>query len=557
MLGYAFDFTAASAESVGAGEVFDLHCNPPQQLANLPDDGAPLTSFQTYVDLSLTTVAAAIRFALYSVDLTMQYTLVASTDAGSDIQVGPGTATGPTVVSTSAPLAYPTGSSYTVLPSVTYSLCFIDNGGAQYIPGTTTNGTVAIYSWQEGSSGPGNVEFAPYDVSQPLPNPLVPTGTSPNTYAVWMTVTAPVVVWKFAYGFQGSLDGTSATAFSVCAVGSFLASPVMDPIQGGYDVWQIYGTRTYTNGSGSVTSNIVGVASAGSDASDNLLFPSAYPYVDAGGITYVLDANAILPGGSYTYTDQYYYGPNPFVDIFAVGGAGTPLSENNYELSGDYTLNQTGVGIVLSPPNSDLVYSCAVLSGAAPLAPGAPGGGSSSSSAALSASSSSSASAASAPSSSGGTNTAASSSSSGAMSSAASASSASSTVASSSASSSSASAVTVSSASSSSSTVAAPSTAAASSSTGGASIAPSSTATAASSSPVVPAPTSSLNPTSTMSPSSVVAPSSVSGVVTPAASSTAGDTTGGGSTIKTSAASNVRGGLAAVAAVVSMAALLA
>ncbi|MCJ1296861.1 hypothetical protein MMC34_008429 [Xylographa carneopallida] len=424
-LGSRFDFTAASAALVSGDAAFQLHCNPPLSFTNLPDAGAPLTAFQTYVDLSLTTVTAVIRFALYSVDDSSTYTLVAGTDTSSDVQVSPAAVSGQTVLSTTSPLFYPSGASYTVLPYQSYALCLASNGGAQYIPGSTTNGTVAIYGWTEGYSGTSNIVFAPYSISQPLPSPLQSTGTSSNTYAVWMAVTAPVVTYSFVYGLQGSFDGSSATDFRVCAVGTFLVNPTVDAVSGGYPVWQMYGTRTFTNGSERVTNNIVGLAPLYTYGSTNLLYPHAYPFVDVEGVSFELDGNAILPGG---YIEEYYLtGPNPTVIIYATGdgtGDGTTggvLFERGYNVDvadGGYT-NQTGVGIVLSPPNSDLVYSCAVLDGAAPRAPGAPGGGSSSSSGTARTAHSSSASAASATPRSSTAVTAARSSSSGSMSSAA------------------------------------------------------------------------------------------------------------------------------------------
>ena len=284
-LGYYVDFTQSSAETVTAESAYALHCNPIQQFVNLPADGAQLVSFQTYVDLSLTTVTAAIRFALYLVDGLGVYTLVAGTDANSDVQVGPGAAIGPTVVSTTAPLLYPSGaSSYTVLPTSNYSLCFIDNGGAQLVPGTSTNGTVAVYGWVEGDVYVSNVELTPYSITQPLPSSLVPTGTSSNTYAVWMTVTAPVVTYSFVYGLQGSFDGTSATFFTVCAIGTFLVSPVQDVDTGAHAVWHVTGTRSFSNGSESVVETIIGLAPFYTAFASNLLYPDSAPYVDAGGV---------------------------------------------------------------------------------------------------------------------------------------------------------------------------------------------------------------------------------------------------------------------------------
>ena len=382
-LGFRYDFSASSVETGGPEVSFDLHCNPVEQFTTIPSSGGTLTAFQTYVDFSQTTVSGFVRFALYAVSTAGTYTLVAGTDSSSDIAVAPSNVAGPTLVSTTAPLYYPSGSSYTVLPNTNYSLCFINNGGAQYVPGTTTNGSIFMYHWTEGGSSP-NVVVIPYYLEQALPNPLVATGTSGSTWQVWMTVSAPVLTWQFAYGLQGALTSATYSGFSVCTVGQFLTAPTQLST-GGYTIYQMYGTRTFTNSTLNVTHNIIGLAPVGTDGNDATLFPTAYPYVDGGGVTYAMDGYATFPGDAATGGDPYYTAANPFVNMYNQSGTGL-FYEDGYNVdinNGGYT-TQIGTGIVLSAANSASVYSCAALGGA-------PGSVSSSSTAGVVASSSSAA----------------------------------------------------------------------------------------------------------------------------------------------------------------------
>ena len=61
-----------------------FHCNPAQQYNDLPSDGGVLTSFSATCSPSQTTVDSYIRMALYNVS-GGTYTLLASTQTGSDL----------------------------------------------------------------------------------------------------------------------------------------------------------------------------------------------------------------------------------------------------------------------------------------------------------------------------------------------------------------------------------------------------------------------------------------------------------------------------------------
>ena len=190
-LGFKTDATATSPISAGREMIFDLHCNPPQQFTTLPASGAQLLNFVTNYDPTLTTVSGICRMALYQVISSSSYTLLAGTSAalGSDLPLGPGTTPGPVTVSNPGSLYFPNGP-VTLLPTLTYSLCFINNGANLYVNGTTVNGTngvngtIAQYHWSDSLQ---SNNLMPYDIASPLPNPLTFTVQSPTTWQIWLT----------------------------------------------------------------------------------------------------------------------------------------------------------------------------------------------------------------------------------------------------------------------------------------------------------------------------------------------------------------------------------
>ena len=193
-LGFKTDPTATSPMSAGGETIFDLHCNPVQQFSSLPATGASLLNFVTAYDPTLTTVSGICRMALYLVsNSSSTYTLLAATSAalGSDIPLGPGSTPGPVTVSNPGSIYYPNGP-VTLLPTLSYSICFINNGANLYVNGTTVNGTngingtIAQYHWSDSLV---NNDLLPYDVANPLPSPLVFTQTSSMTWQIWITAT--------------------------------------------------------------------------------------------------------------------------------------------------------------------------------------------------------------------------------------------------------------------------------------------------------------------------------------------------------------------------------
>ena len=228
IVGYYYDVTAGRTLTGGPPNPHSLWCQPPQQYYNLPATGATFSAFQTYVDLSQTNVCGSIRFGLYEVTGSL-YTLVVGTNRSSDIQVCPSFATGPSLVTTTAPLYYPSGSSsLTMSPTSTYSLCVSNEGDELTVPGTQRSGTIYMYYWQDAYTSLSTVNLN-YYFDQPLPllNPMVNQPTD-WAFQVWMTVTAPVISWSFAYSVQGQLTADSSSAFSVCTVGSILTALTPD-----------------------------------------------------------------------------------------------------------------------------------------------------------------------------------------------------------------------------------------------------------------------------------------------------------------------------------------
>ena len=363
VLGYYYDVTAGSTHSGSPPQPHSLWCQPPQQYYNLPAAGAAIDAFHTYVDLSQTNVCGSLRFGLYEVTGT-QYALVAGTNATSDIAVCPTTATGQSLVSTTAQLYYPSGSSYTVLPGNTYSLCFSNQGDQLTVPGTDDqSGTIYMYYWQDAHTSLSAVNLT-YYFDQPLPlvNPVVNQQTN-WTFQVWMTVTAPVISWSFAYGVTGQLAASAGTAFSVCTTGSILTAVTPTVANGSsYAILQMYGTRQYSNATVSQTTHIMALAPLKADGNDATLHPSTHPYIDTNGVTYAVNTQPTLPGDSSTPNTGSVLPTNPFVNVFNVTGE---VLEDGYVLMSKGYVESMGIKVWLSL-NSTAVFDCSVLKAPAP-----------------------------------------------------------------------------------------------------------------------------------------------------------------------------------------------
>ena len=167
----------------------DLHCNPVQQYSSLPTAGAPFQSFSTYYDAN--TVSAGgifVRMALYQVSGS-SWTLVVGTQAGSDLPLLNGSHVGGGTLATSAGLGalyYPSGTSATILPGNSYSLCFTNNA-------VNNSQTAEMFLWPAGTTLV-NYALSGYLLSQPLPNPYPAAqaaGSATSTWLIWFTVAAP------------------------------------------------------------------------------------------------------------------------------------------------------------------------------------------------------------------------------------------------------------------------------------------------------------------------------------------------------------------------------
>ena len=240
ILGYYTDPTAAGNVYSAAEAAEDLHCNPPQQYNSLPSTGGTFSGFSTTYNSAATTVAGVIRMALYQVSGTT-YTLVVGTNNATDIQAAPGTTGGPTVVSTTAsPSAFTYGnggSSATISPTNTYSICFTNSGGQ-------LGGSIVQYLWTDAASQV-SVLYEPYSISSPLPTSFTPSAslTSQDSWQIWMNVTAvgagyvpptptpvyssptssdltagcygtgPQQIWTFNYQYTAGCTSGTASAF--------------------------------------------------------------------------------------------------------------------------------------------------------------------------------------------------------------------------------------------------------------------------------------------------------------------------------------------------------
>ena len=215
VLGYQTDPTATAPMGFSSMMSSVLHCNPPQTFGQLPASGAVLQNFSTNYDPTQTNVNGTTRIALYQVSGSA-WTLLAGTSSttGSDLSLGPGVQPGPVTVTSHGPLYYPAGSSVTLYPTASYSLCFSTNGAALAAPvagtNTTKNGTVAQYTWSDSLL---NYVLMPYTLSTPLPNPLVATNTSYTTWQVWMNVNVAVAsLQSSSSAATGAGAGTTTTA---------------------------------------------------------------------------------------------------------------------------------------------------------------------------------------------------------------------------------------------------------------------------------------------------------------------------------------------------------
>ena len=193
----------------------ELRCNNIQtySASQLPPTGLLLQSFSaTYSPAQTDVYGGVCRIALYTVDAaTSQYTLVAGTNATSDLQMPQGVAAGPVAVTSNGPLYYPSGSVYYVLPNVQYSMCFYSND-------QTLMGDVLMYYFVTGTSNP-ILTPASYSLSQPLPINPVWNGNTPNSWQLWMNVaaTAPSVSSSSASATNSLSTSSSSNVVSSSA----------------------------------------------------------------------------------------------------------------------------------------------------------------------------------------------------------------------------------------------------------------------------------------------------------------------------------------------------
>jgi len=383
VVGYYYDVTAGAVYHGSPPNPHALWCQPTQQYYNLPATGAVLTAFHTYVDLRQSNVCGGIRFALYEVAGGL-YTLAAGTNSSSDVQVCPSTVGGPSLVSTTAPLYYPSASSsYTLFPGTSYALCFSNQGDQLTVPNSGQSGTIYQSYWKDALSSPSAVDLN-YDFDQPLPNPFVSSSATSWAWQVWMTVTAPVITWSFVYGVQGQLSASSSTAFSVCTVGSVLTATMPVTSNGSsYAIYQMYGSRTYTNATATYTNHIMSLGPLNADGNDALLYPTTHPFIDSGGVTYAVDGLPYLPGATSVTPNTGSVLPyNNFLNIYNTSQG--EVMEDGYDLASKGYAVPLGSRLWLSNASAAAV-DCSVLTAPTPLS-----SSSSSSSSSFSSSSSSS-----------------------------------------------------------------------------------------------------------------------------------------------------------------------
>jgi hypothetical protein len=211
-----------------------------------------------------------------------------------------------------------------------YSLCFENTAG-------NLSGYAATYVWSE-ASGTANMALIPYYLTSPLPNPYNSSGLavySGTTFQMWMTLTAPSQVQYFVYALQGG-NATAGTAYTVCANGQMVTSGYSS---GSYSVYNITGQRVYVDSTGYYKQAILGLALRGTDGNDATISTIA-PYVDGGGVTYVLDSYAKFPPGA---SGTLGYATNAFINLYA---SGSTVTEDGYGSAP--APSPIGVGIVMS-----------------------------------------------------------------------------------------------------------------------------------------------------------------------------------------------------------------
>ena len=135
---------------------------------------APLDSFSTVYSPALTMEDGGfIRIALYTVSSDDQYTLVATTDASSDLAAPQGVDPGPVIITSVGPL-----SSYTVVPNIDYAICLYNNDGSNII---------GQYGFVSTASLP---TLSSYTLGQPMPVNPQWTDTTPYAILAWINVLA-------------------------------------------------------------------------------------------------------------------------------------------------------------------------------------------------------------------------------------------------------------------------------------------------------------------------------------------------------------------------------
>ena len=129
------------------------------------------------------------------------------------------------------------------------------------------------------------------------PSPQVSTGFQVSTGSA--VATCPLAaqrVWTWSYTLSGTSNGQS---FTICAAGLITTSSSLTSSNGqqAYSVLAINGTRQVTIAGSTTLQTITGLGASSVDGADNVVL-SASPYLTSGGITLLLNSNAVYASGS-------------------------------------------------------------------------------------------------------------------------------------------------------------------------------------------------------------------------------------------------------------------
>ena len=301
--------STVALEASGPLTANDLHCNPVQQFSSLPAAGVPLVNFQTtYYPYSVSFPGPTItaRMALYAVNASNSFNLVAYTTRGSDLQLPyiPHTL-GAVTATNSGPLSFAgNASSYTLLPSIKYSLCIIYTAG-------NLSSSMSVNVWYSGAGADVAYAVIGYYLEQPLPNPY-PAATASHGNSVfqyWMNGAVPVV------SSSSSSTGAAASAAGLPPVSAFpLVQPSAQPF--GVAPFYMVGQPQFTPGSLGVYAfdetaatlyaiNGSGLTASNTDIGNSELFYFEARPQAATGLVWLLADNGQEASGYYdsTYPD--------------------------------------------------------------------------------------------------------------------------------------------------------------------------------------------------------------------------------------------------------------